>query len=124
MAKILLVDDEVLFLELLRFNLEDEGFEIATACNEEEFRSSVLSEKPDLIILDIMLGGKNGPLIYDDLLAKGALDRSVPVIFLSALVEDRSLTPVMPGQTYALCGKPFESEILLKEIHTLIKAAS
>ena len=123
MAKILVVDDEVLFLELMKGILEEEGFEVATACNEEEFRDSVLSEKPALIILDIMLGGKTGPFIYDDLLAKGMLARSIPVIFISGLMQDRLPTkPVMPGQSYALCAKPFESQALLKDIHTLIKA--
>ncbi len=123
MAKILLVDDEVQFLELLKFELTSEGFEVFTACNEEEFRMRAFSEKPDLIILDIMLGDKNGPLVYDELLAEGLLDRSVPVIFLSALVQDRPPIPVTAGRNYALHGKPFESEKLIQAIRSLIKAA-
>ena len=124
MAKILLVDDEEQILELLKFELNSEGFEVFTACNEKEFRHHALSEKPDLIILDIMLGDKNGPLIYDELLAKGLIDRSIPVIFLSALAEDRPPVPAMPGRTYALHGKPFESEELIREIRSLINKAA
>ena len=118
-AKILVVDDDLPILELLKCDFTAEGFEVRTARNEEEFRRQALSEKPDLIVLDIMLGDKNGPLVYDELLAQG-LDRSIPVIFLSALAENGTPNSGAPGRKYLLCGKPFDSDELIREIRNLV----
>ena len=116
---ILLVDDDRTILRLLEFELMSEGFNVVTARNGEEFRSKALSGKPSLIVLDIMLGTENGALIYNELLLNG-LDRQIPVIFLTALAEDRPSSPASPGHTYALYSKPFDSERLVREIHALV----
>ncbi len=119
--KILVVDDDPPILELLKFDLMSEGFNVVTAKNEMEFRNAVDNERPALIILDIMLGDKNGALIYNELLGKG-LQRSTPVIFLSALASDQTPAPAAPGRSYALLGKPYDSEELIKEIRTMLAA--
>ncbi len=59
-AKILVVDDDKEFLEILQESLPTHGFEVSLAQNGEEFRQQVFTSKPDLIILDIMLGESNG----------------------------------------------------------------
>ena len=119
--KILVVDDDPPILELLKFELTSEGFEVITAKNEMEFRAAVEKEEPALIILDIMLGDKNGPLVYTDMLGK-QLKRSTPIIFLSALASDQTPVPPRPGRNYVLHGKPFESEDLVREIHQMLAA--
>lgn len=116
--KILLVDDEIEILHLLEEWLKMNGFEVHSAQNGHEFREKALSLRPDLIILDIMLGGENGPQLYDELLNEG-LDRKVPVIFLTGLGEF-SESPASPGRTYTLRTKPFNPNELVQDIQCLI----
>ncbi len=123
MKKILVVDDEWGILELLRVKLTKRGFEVITAQNREEFFESVFKNKPDLVILDIWLGNDGGgPQLYDEAIERG-LDPSVPVIFISALVEEG--TPpkhAVRGGRYALYGKPFDFDVMLEDIFCLVGA--
>ena len=81
-TKILLVDDEKDIVEFLQYNLVQEGFEVITAYNGME-ALKMLSEKPDLVILDIMMPQLNG---YDVCKKIRSLPefRQTPVIFLTA----------------------------------------
>jgi two-component system alkaline phosphatase synthesis response regulator PhoP len=118
--KILVTDDDKAILKMLEFKLQTSGYEVLTAENGEEFRRKAFEEKPDLIILDIWLGNQNGALIYDDILAKG-FDSNVPVIFLTALAQDRPETPAASGRKYVLRGKPFDPDDLVREVGDLIR---
>ena len=89
------------------------------AANEVEFREQVLSQKPHVIILDIMLGDQDGTEVYQQLLNEG-LDRNIPVVFLSALASDCALTPPRANRRYALVGKPFDSDQFVRELHELV----
>ena len=81
--KILVVDDEQDILDLLQFNLKSEGYETLTAIDGEQALNQALSQKPDLIILDIMLPGKDGWEVLKELRRKEET-RHIPVIFLTA----------------------------------------
>ncbi len=84
MAKtILLVDDEQSILDLLQFNLEAEGYNVLTAQDGETAVSLTQSETPDLVILDIMLPGKDGWEVLREI-RQHPQTRNVPVIFLTA----------------------------------------
>ena len=58
--KILIADDEPDILEIIQYNLQNEGYEVATAKNGNEAIDMAKRFQPDLIILDIMMPGKNG----------------------------------------------------------------
>ncbi|MBI4372271.1 MAG: response regulator [Candidatus Omnitrophica bacterium] len=118
--RILVVDDESSILELLRYKLSNRGFEVVTATNAWEFWGEALSAKPDLIILDIWLKGKLGTEVYNELLTNG-LDSDIPVIFITALLEDRPPSHARPGIQYALYGKPFDFDELMKGIDCLLE---
>ena len=120
--RILIVDDESSILELLRYKLSNRGFEIVTATNAWEFWGEALSIRPDLIILDIWLKGKLGTEVYNELLTNG-LDPDIPVIFITALLDDRPVSHARPGIKYALYGKPFNFDELMKGIDCLLKGA-
>ncbi len=122
MATILIVDDDPEILQLLKLTLETSGYHVLTAKTGDDFQTQALRNHPDLIVLDIMLGEEYGPDLYDKLLVSG-LSANVPVIFLSALAEDRPLEEPRPGHKYALLGKPFEISQLLQEIQVLLAAA-
>lgn len=118
--KILVVDDEWSILELLRIKLTKKGFDVVTARNEKEFLAHVFKEKFSLIILDIWLGNEGGGTkLYDQALDDG-FDPEVPVIFMSALVEEG--TPpkrASKGGRFALFGKPFDFNMMLEDIFCL-----
>ena len=59
--KVLLVDDDPVFVEVVKNRLAHENYEIRTACDRVEFTRQALRETPDIILLDIMLGKDNGP---------------------------------------------------------------
>ena len=122
MSKILLVDDDLDILEVLRHALIHAGFEVLTAADAEEFRQQTREEKPDVIILDIMLGDQDGPEIYQKLLDNG-FDRNIPVVFLSSLAQDCSLIHPQRGRTYALLSKPCDHRELVEELRCLVQAA-
>jgi len=121
--KILVVDDEWAILELLRIKLTKKGFDVSTARNEKEFFERAFKDKPDLIILDIWLGNEGGGTkLYDEALDDG-FDPEVPVIFMSALVEEG--TPpkrASKGGRFALYGKPFDFNLMLEDIFCLTGA--
>ncbi len=60
MAKILIVDDEEHIRLLYKVELEDEGYEVATAADGHRLLEKIEEEKPDLIVLDIKMAGYNG----------------------------------------------------------------
>lgn len=122
-ARILLVDDDRDLLKVFKEGLSARGFEVFLAASGEEFQREAPLRKPDLIVLDIMLGNENSMRVYEELLFRG-FDSSVPVIFLSGLVEDRPPSPAQPGRTYALYGKPIRLSCLAQEIHRLLGGVS
>jgi two-component system OmpR family response regulator len=117
--KILVVDDERSMQDLLRDALSLSGFEVSIAANDLEFREIVFRQKPEVIILDILLGDKDGTQIYEELLREG-LDESIPVVFLSALAHGQAPTFPQPGRRYSLIGKPFDCDELVDKLHKLI----
>ncbi len=116
--KILLVDDDEAFLKVLTNRLA-KGFEIEAARDGQECIDKAIAWNPDLVILDIMLGRENGPEVYDRLLRHG-FNRSVPILFLSTLVEDAFPPKLYPGRKTALLSKYFSAEDLSSNIEVLI----
>lgn len=118
--KILVVDDEVAIVELIRFKLVRNGYEVITATNDKEFWDQAMNQKPDLIILDIWLREKVGTEIYNHLLAAG-FDPNIPVIFITALVQEGiSTATARPGRKYALYGKPFDLNQLMRGVRCFL----
>lgn len=83
MKTVLVVDDEKDIVQLIRYNLEREGFKVESAQDGIEALKRASEVKPDLILLDIMLPGKDG---YDVMksLNQGEKTAGIPVIFLTA----------------------------------------
>lgn len=81
--KILIVDDEQEILDLLTFNLRREGYETLAVADGEAALVQAHAARPDLIILDVMLPGKDGWEVLR-CLRQDPATRSVPVVFLTA----------------------------------------
>ena len=82
--KILVVDDEALLVKGIRFNLQSEGYQVITGSNGQEAVSLVQTEKPDLVVLDVMMP------VMDGLTACGKIREfsDIPIILLTAKTED------------------------------------
>jgi DNA-binding response OmpR family regulator len=85
-GKILVVDDEPDILALLDQHLQEEGYVTRTAATGTEAVTMARAERPDLILLDVMMPGMSG---FDvcNLLQDSAETRNIPVIFLTAVAE-------------------------------------
>ncbi|MHB8125550.1 MAG: response regulator transcription factor [Desulfitobacteriaceae bacterium] len=120
MIKILLIEDEVPIQELLRFNLEKEGYLVATACDGEQGLALVKSEKPDLIILDLMLPVLDGYEVCKILRAKKDTS-SIPIIIMSARndVVDKVIGLELGADDYMT--KPFNPRELTARIKARLR---
>ena len=120
MQRILVVDDEEHILELVKFNLEREGYEVLTATNGDEALNIIKMEKLDLIVLDIMLPGIDGLSICKMINNKDET-RNIPIIMLSARGEelDKVLGLEMGADDYVT--KPFSPRELVARVKARLR---
>ncbi len=118
-GRILLVEDEEDIVELFKIRFSNEGFELLTAGDGEEGLRLAREEKPDLVILDLMLPKIDGFRVCRMLKFDNRF-KCIPVIMLTARAEerDRELGSSVGADAYMT--KPFEWEELLKKIKGLI----
>lgn len=117
--KILIVDDEQDVLLMLEKRLVAEGYSVITATNGTDAIALAKSQRPDLIILDIVMPDIEGGKIAEWLKAVPET-KNIPVIFLTALLsktEERRESHVITGNTFA---KPLDTEELLAHIKRLL----
>lgn len=117
--KILIVEDEPHALETLQDRLEFEGYEIITAGDGATALIKAKAEKPDLIILDIMLPRMDGYKVCGFLKADTRYNK-IPIIMLTAKAQeaDRKIGHEMGAEAYI--AKPFEPDELLGKIKELL----
>jgi len=108
---VLVVDDDRPMRALCRASLEEAGFRVLEAAGGEEALESVRDERPDLILLDIMMPGISGWEVTSALLADRSTDQ-IPIIFISARRElaDRVRAFGLGAQDYVT--KPFDPTAL------------
>ncbi len=113
--KILLVDDEADLVKAIELRLTKEGFDVITSLDGEDALKKARTQKPDLLILDLMLPKIDGYKVCR-LLKFDQKYKNVPVIMLTARVEerDRNLGMEMGADEYIT--KPFEWDDLLAKI--------
>lgn len=115
--KILLVEDEKTLAKALKFNLEKEGFKVSTAFDGEEALELFTKERPDLIILDLMLPKIDG----FELCRRLRRSSDVPIIMLTARDEDidKILGLELGADDYMT--KPFNTRELLARIKAILR---
>lgn len=121
-AKILIVDDQRDLLELLSMALAQEGYIVRTAASGTEALSMVAAEKPDLILLDIILGDISGIKITTKL--KHETETShIPIILLTAKDSETDIIVGLSVGADDYITKPFSTKILLARIEALLRRA-
>ena len=122
-GRILVVDDEVYIVHILDFSLGMEGYEVVTALDGEQALEKVAQQKPDLIVLDIMMPKLDG---YETCKAlKGNADtRDIPVILLSAKGRnvDQKVGFEVGADDYIT--KPFSPRKLVERINSILGQTS
>lgn len=120
MHNILVVDDEKDILELVTLNLERQGFSVTGADNGVDAVRVALDNPPDLIVLDLMLPGKDGFTVYRELRADPRTG-GVPVLMLTARGElnDRIAGLELGADDYVT--KPFSPKELVLRVKALLK---
>ena len=117
--KILVVDDEQDLLEILKFNLETEGYEVATATSAEEALHLDLSDF-NLLLLDVMMGGMSGFAMARKL-KDNPSTAAIPIIFLTARdTENDTLTGFSLGADDYI-SKPFSIREVLVRVRAVLR---
>lgn len=117
--KILLIDDEVDFAEVLRVRLEDNNYDVIVAYNGEEGLEEAEKERPDLIILDIVLPKISGFDVCRKLKINENF-KDIPIIMLSAKFQANDINFGMAMGADAYITKPFEPRVLIKKMRELL----
>ena len=124
-AKILLVDDDRDFVEATAMVLESKPYEVVVAYDGDDGLAKARKEKPDLIILDIIMPVKDGFRAAEQLKKDPDL-KKIPVIMLTSFSEKGGETSLSVSQGFALdtedyVDKPVTPEELLKRVERLLK---
>ena len=118
--RILIVDDEEDILNVLRFRLEANNYEVLSASDGQEGLNKARSMKPDLIILDLMLPKLDGYKVCR-MLKFDEKYKKTPIIMFTARVQKSDEKTGYEVGADAYITKPFEPQILLKKIKELLK---
>jgi two-component system, OmpR family, alkaline phosphatase synthesis response regulator PhoP len=118
--KILVVDDEQDILELLSYNLEREGYSVIPVETGEAAVEKASSQKPDLIILDLMLPGIDGVEVCRRLRSREMI-KDIPIIMLTAKSEDSDVITGLEVGADDYVAKPFSPKVLIARIRTQLR---
>lgn len=117
---IVVIDDEEDILELLKYNLGLDGFDVTCFTTGEEALSQVREELPDLIIVDLMLPGINGLEVVKQLKAD-LRTRVIPIVMLTARTEEADILAGLELGIAEYVTKPFSPRMLTARIKAVLK---
>jgi CheY-like chemotaxis protein len=117
--RVVAIDDEADILRLIRIKLSKEGFDVSTATNGEEGISKVLRERPDVMVVDVMMPGKDGYQVVSEVKAK--LGEDAPVtIMLTSKAEDGDMVKGLKVGADDYITKPFSPGELIERINVAL----
>jgi DNA-binding response OmpR family regulator len=119
MTKILVVDDEPLYQRLLQINLETEGYEVTAASNGEQALDLIPQNKPELIILDVMMPKLDGFATCERIRQFS----SVPIIMLTARGEEHDRVKGLNAGADDYVVKPFSATELIARVKAVLRRA-
>lgn len=121
--KILLIDDELDILEILSYNLEKEGYEVATATNGNEGIEKAKEMLPDLILLDVMMPEKDGIETCQEMRKIKELQQTL-IVFLSARSEEFSQLAGFQAGANDYIVKIIKPKVLISKVNALLRLTS
>jgi len=125
--KILLVDDEIDFVEINKVALENKGYQVVVAYDGKEALNTAQKEKPDLIILDVMMTTKTEGFDVSREIRKQKEFQNTPIIMLTAIRERMDVKwKIQPDKEWLpvteFIEKPIPPEKLIEKIEEMLKS--
>ncbi|MEO6582942.1 MAG: response regulator transcription factor [Ferruginibacter sp.] len=118
--KILIADDEPDILEIIQFNLLQEGYEVSTAKNGDEAFEKAKLFRPDLIMLDVMMPGKTGFEVCA-LLRMNPIFKETLIIFLTALSDEGTEIKGLESGADDYLTKPIRPKVLMSKVNAFFR---
>ena len=115
--KILVVDDEALLVKGIRFNLQNEGYDVITGSDGLEAVKAVQEQSPDLVVLDVMMPNMDGLTAC----AKIREFSEVPIIMLTAKSDERDELQGFQLGVDEYISKPFSPKILVARVEAILR---
>jgi two-component system, OmpR family, alkaline phosphatase synthesis response regulator PhoP len=119
-ATILVADDEQDILEIIKYNLEKEGYKVYTASNGQQAIEAAKQVKPNLIILDIMMPYKTGIEVCNILRSQSDFNDTL-IIFLTALNDELSHIKGLDSGADDYVSKPVSPKVLVSRVNALLR---
>lgn len=118
--KILIADDEPDILEILKYNLAKEGYDVSTAKDGDEAIAKAKQIQPDLVILDIMMPRKNGVEVCEILRAQPQFKDTL-ILFLTALSDEATQIKGLSMGADDYVSKPISQQVFLSKVNSLLR---
>jgi two-component system alkaline phosphatase synthesis response regulator PhoP len=120
--KVLIADDEPDILEILKYNLAKEGYQVITAQDGDEAIIKAKQNLPDLIVLDIMMPGKTGVQVCEILRAQPQFKETL-IMFLTALSDEATQIKGLSTGADDYISKPVSPNIFISKVRSLLRRA-
>ena len=118
--KVLIADDEPDILEILKYNLVNEGYQVVTAKDGDEALEKARIFLPDLIVLDIMMPKKSGVQVCEVLRGQSAF-RNTLIIFLTALNDESTQIRGLETGADDYVSKPISPKVFISRVNALFR---
>lgn len=130
-AKILVVDDDLDFIEISKLSLEGQGYQILSAFNAKEGWKMVERQKPDLIIMDLMMERLDSGMALSQQIKGHPQYAAIPILMLTSISRDTGMdfTPRTGADLKQLnvddfSSKPIKAQVLLEKVEKLLAKKS
>lgn len=118
--KVLIADDEPDILEILKYNLSNEGYEVITAKDGDEALEKARRTNPDLVILDIMMPKKTGVEVCELLRAQPSFKETL-IVFLTAVNDEGTQIKGLETGADDYISKPISPKVFLSRVNALFR---
>lgn len=120
-AKILVVDDEPSIVKSIQYSLEKEGYQVVTANDGQQALEVARREKPNLVVLDVMLPGMDGVSVCQELRKSESSSADAPVIMLTARDDETSVVVGLEVGADDYMTKPFRPRELVSRVRAHLR---
>lgn len=121
--KILIADDEPNILISLEFLMKREGYEVSVARDGIEALAAIVATRPDLVLLDVMMPGKTGFEVCQEVRAQDAL-KDIRILMLTAKGRDTDVAKGLALGADAYVTKPFSTRELVQKVRSMLEPAT
>ncbi len=118
--RILLVDDDPNLLNVLKYRLELQGYNVSVASNGHMAEQRAEEEQPNLVLLDVMMPGMDGVEVCSRLRHNHKLPTDLKIVMLSAILDQRTIDAAYAAGAIGFINKPFNFNKLIEQVATFL----